>query len=129
MDQNNEILIIQQTDVDAKTAKRSAASLGYLNDPFIADFVRTAVRKPPIINRGSRHGKPDLIIGTYVRTRSIDRLIEAALRSTTQQVLQIVSLGAGTDTRFFNLQVLRLVRPLNLDAIESVLNLHTLSRV
>jgi [phosphatase 2A protein]-leucine-carboxy methyltransferase len=104
MDQNNEISIIQQTDVDAKTAKRSAASLGYLDDPFIADFVRTAVRKPPIINRGSRHSKPDLIIGTYVRTRSIDRLVEAFLQSPSDTLKQVVSLGAGTDTRFFNLK-------------------------
>lgn len=41
-----------------------------------------------------------------MRTRSIDRLIEAALESTPNAVLQIMSLGAGTDTRFFNLQVL-----------------------
>jgi O-methyltransferase involved in polyketide biosynthesis len=47
--------------------------------------------------------------GTYVRTRSIDRLIEAALESTAHTALQIVSLGAGTDTRFFNLQVLKVV--------------------
>jgi hypothetical protein len=51
-DETNEISIIQQTDVDAKLAKRSAAALGYLNDPFIEDFVRAFDRKPPIINRG-----------------------------------------------------------------------------
>jgi [phosphatase 2A protein]-leucine-carboxy methyltransferase len=50
-----------------------------------------------------------LMKGTYVRTRSIDRLIEAALESTAQTALQIVSLGAGTDTRFFNLQVLKVL--------------------
>jgi hypothetical protein len=50
----DELSIIQQTDVDAKIAKRSAAALGYLNDSFIADFVRTITRKPPIINRGGR---------------------------------------------------------------------------
>jgi len=90
----DELSIIQQTDVDAKTAKRSAAALGYLNDPFIADFVRTITRKPPIINRG-----------TFVRTRSIDLLIEAFLKSPPETVKQVVSLGAGTDTRFFNLKV------------------------
>jgi hypothetical protein len=52
MDPNNELLVIQQTDVDAKTAKRSAAALGYLDDPFISLFVRSGDRKPPIINRG-----------------------------------------------------------------------------
>jgi hypothetical protein len=53
-DEANELSIIQQTDVDAKLAKRSAAALGYLNDPFIEHFVnRTFDRKPPIINRGA----------------------------------------------------------------------------
>jgi hypothetical protein len=47
-----EIAIIQQTDVDAKNAKRSAAALGYLNDPFIEYFVPLLDCKPPIINRG-----------------------------------------------------------------------------
>jgi hypothetical protein len=50
--QRDEISIIQQTDVDAKTAKRSAVATGYLKDPFIAQFVRIADRKAPIINRG-----------------------------------------------------------------------------
>ena len=52
-DAEQEISIIQQTDVDAKLAKRSAAALGYLDDPFIAEFVKTLERKSPIINRGS----------------------------------------------------------------------------
>jgi hypothetical protein len=52
-DEKDEIAIIQQTDVDAKSAKRSAAALGYLNDPFIAEFVKVPDRKSPIINRGT----------------------------------------------------------------------------
>jgi len=44
-------------------------------------------------------------IGTYVRTRSIDRLIDAVVLANPSTTTQIVSLGAGTDTRFFNLQV------------------------
>lgn len=51
-DDNDELSIIQQTDVDAKVAKRSAAALGYLDDPFISDFVTLFDRKSPIINRG-----------------------------------------------------------------------------
>ena len=51
-DEKDELAIIQQTDVDAKVAKRSAAAFGYLNDPFIEEFVKTVDRKPPIINRG-----------------------------------------------------------------------------
>jgi hypothetical protein len=51
-DEKDELAIIQQTDVDAKVAKRSAAAFGYLNDPFIEEFVKSVDRKPPIINRG-----------------------------------------------------------------------------
>lgn len=104
-DEANELSIIQQTDVDAKLAKRSAAALGYLNDPFIENFVKAFDRKSPIINRGTSF-VTWLRQGTYVRTRSIDRLIEAVLQSNKTGTTQIVSLGGGTDTRFFNLQVL-----------------------
>ena len=52
-DEKDELAIIQQTDVDAKMAKRSAAALGYLDDPFIEHFVKPFERKPPIINRGN----------------------------------------------------------------------------
>ena len=51
--ERNEISIIQQTDVDAKIAKRSAAGIGYINDPFIPEFVTLYDRKSPIINRGN----------------------------------------------------------------------------
>ena len=104
-----EIAIIQQTDVDAKVAKRSAAALRYLNDPFIESFVPVLDRKSPIINRGKSLAvcSPWLTNkGTYVRTRSIDRLIDAVVQANSHTTTQIVSLGAGTDTRFFNLQVL-----------------------
>jgi hypothetical protein len=52
-DEKEELSIIQRTDIDAKVAKRSAAHLGYLKDPFIQEFVRPLVRKSPIINRGT----------------------------------------------------------------------------
>jgi [phosphatase 2A protein]-leucine-carboxy methyltransferase len=42
--------------------------------------------------------------GTYVRTRAIDKLVEAFLESPSGTSKQIVSLGAGTDTRFFNMK-------------------------
>jgi len=108
-DEAKEIAIIQQTDVDAKIAKRSAAALGYLTDPFIESFVPLLDRKSPIINRGkSLAVYPPWLTskGTYVRTRSIDRLIDAVVQANSHTTTQIVSLGAGTDTRFFNLQVL-----------------------
>lgn len=41
--------------------------------------------------------------GTYVRTTAIDRLVTKFVRANPASPKQIVSLGAGTDTRFFRL--------------------------
>ncbi|KAI0478277.1 leucine carboxyl methyltransferase [Xylaria cf. heliscus] len=89
--------IIQGTDTDAAVSRMSAADLGYLDDPYARFFIQApaigaAVRRLPIINRG-----------TYTRTTALDRLIGAFLSATEGQERQIVSLGAGTDTRVFQL--------------------------
>jgi hypothetical protein len=55
--EREELAIIQQTDVDAKKAKRSAVELHYLDDPFITEFVPAFDRKPPLINRGTVHAR------------------------------------------------------------------------
>jgi [phosphatase 2A protein]-leucine-carboxy methyltransferase len=64
--------------------------LGYLADPFARCFVQgPATRRLPIINRG-----------TYTRTTAIDMLVDRFLATTSpDEPRQIVSLGAGTDTR------------------------------
>ncbi|KAL1303828.1 hypothetical protein AAFC00_000287 [Neodothiora populina] len=74
----------------------SAVALNYLDDQFARSFVTQPIpRKYPIINRG-----------TYVRTTGIDRLVDAFLATDLSERKQIVSLGAGSDTRF-----LRRARP------------------
>ncbi|KAI1271454.1 leucine carboxyl methyltransferase [Xylaria sp. FL0933] len=88
---------IQGTDTDAAVSRMSAVDLGYLDDEYARFFVQSpavgsAVRRLPIINRG-----------TYTRTTALDRLIGAFLSATDGQERQIVSLGAGTDTRPFRL--------------------------
>lgn len=45
-----------------------------------------------------------MFLGTYVRTTAIDRLVDAFLGSDRRSTRQIISLGAGTDTRFFRLK-------------------------
>ncbi|KAI3332205.1 leucine carboxyl methyltransferase [Xylariaceae sp. AK1471] len=90
-------VIIQGTDTDAAVSRMSAVDLGYLEDQYARFFVQQpavgdAVRRLPIINRG-----------TYTRTTALDRLIRAFLSATEGQERQIVSLGAGTDTRVFRL--------------------------
>lgn len=84
--------IVQQTDQDASVSRLSAVQLGYLDDPFAELFVTgQGQRRFPIINRG-----------TYVRTTAIDNLVHHFLSASPSQK-QIISLGAGSDTRFFRL--------------------------
>ncbi|KAK5117208.1 hypothetical protein LTR85_008976 [Meristemomyces frigidus] len=85
--------IVQQTDNDASSSRRSAVALGYLDDRHAKTFLAQGeqiVRRYPIINRG-----------TYVRTTAIDNLVRRFLQHEPKQRKQIVSLGAGSDTRFW----------------------------
>ncbi|KAK4237759.1 S-adenosyl-L-methionine-dependent methyltransferase, partial [Achaetomium macrosporum] len=85
---------IQGTDTDAAVSRLSAVELGYLPDPFARLFVQgPSTRRLPIINRG-----------TYTRTTAIDTLVDRFLATTSpDEPRQIVSLGAGTDTRCLRL--------------------------
>lgn len=90
---------IRQTDTDAALARLSAVKKGYIEDSFIAHLLPRAQFqpvRPPLIN-----------IGTYVRSKSIDALVDQWLELCEQQatVGQIVSLGAGSDTRFWRISV------------------------
>lgn len=87
--------IVQGTDNDASNSRLSAIQLGYLQDDFAQAFagnVETS-RRFPIINRG-----------TYVRTTAIDRLVARFFAANQGKKKQIISLGAGSDTRFFRMQ-------------------------
>ncbi|KAJ5217739.1 uncharacterized protein N7469_011364 [Penicillium citrinum] len=91
--------IVQGTDNDASVSRLSAVELGYLDDPFASALTPpdSATRRFPIINRG-----------TYVRTRAIDKLVTHFLNSYTPEQSksrrkQIISLGAGSDTRVFRI--------------------------
>ncbi|KAK3688400.1 S-adenosyl-L-methionine-dependent methyltransferase [Podospora appendiculata] len=94
---------IQGTDTDAAVSRLSAVEVGYLEDPFARLFVQgPAGRRLPIINRG-----------TYTRTTAINQIVDRFLAQTANsggadddsipQTRQIVSLGAGTDTRSLRL--------------------------
>ncbi|KAK1964268.1 leucine carboxyl methyltransferase [Colletotrichum sublineola] len=92
---------IQGTDDDAAGSRLSAVNVGYLADPYAQFFVDNLAGPPPrrlpIINRG-----------TYTRTVALDNLINSFLDDPdgTQpgsKQRQIISLGAGTDTRPFRL--------------------------
>jgi [phosphatase 2A protein]-leucine-carboxy methyltransferase len=90
---------IRATDTDASLARLSAVKKNYLDDAFIRHLVPRAhlqPARPPLIN-----------IGTFVRSESIDMLVEGWIRLScgTGKKCQIVSFGAGSDTRFWRLAV------------------------
>ncbi len=92
-DKSTKDKVVQQTDQDASVSRLSAVEVGYLDDPFAKYFVSgEGQRRFPIINRG-----------TYVRTKAIDNLVDEFLSRDPAKQKQIISLGAGSDTRFFRL--------------------------
>ena len=91
----------RSTDGFAAHARVSAVRQGYIQDEFVSYFVPRAKNLPthvPLIN-----------IGTHVRTTSIDTLVQDFLKAGSEDgrpvKKQIVSLGAGSDTRFWRLSV------------------------
>ena len=94
-DNSSKDRIIQQTDYDASTSRLSALELGYLTDPYAKAFLKSGEQIPrryPIINRG-----------TYVRSTAIDTLVLRFLQAEPGTRKQIISLGAGSDTRLLRL--------------------------
>ncbi|EKM53390.1 uncharacterized protein PHACADRAFT_163699 [Phanerochaete carnosa HHB-10118-sp] len=89
---------IRQTDSDAALARLSAVQKSYISDPFVRYLLpRGAHLQPP---------RPPLInVGTYVRSEGIDQLVNGWLELSAKEgrQCQIVSLGAGSDTRFWRI--------------------------
>ncbi|GAA6005067.1 leucine carboxy methyltransferase [Rhodotorula paludigena] len=91
---------VRSTDSDALVSRASAAALGYLADPFSSLFLspqqrRAVDRRPPLIH-----------IGTHARTWAVDSLVARFLDRNVgpHHPVQVLSLGAGTDTRFWRLR-------------------------
>ena len=73
---------IRATDNDAAIARLSAVQKGYLTDPYIAALVPRAhlqQPRPPLIN-----------IGTYLRARGIDHLLDGWFCLSGERKVQIV---------------------------------------
>ncbi|CAE6491056.1 unnamed protein product [Rhizoctonia solani] len=88
---------IRETDTDAAHSRLSAVRQGYLVDPYLAPLVpraRFVPTRAPLMN-----------VGTYVRSTAIDMLVESWLNlaGANTEKRQIVSLGAGSDTRYWRL--------------------------
>ncbi|KAJ1885865.1 carboxy methyl transferase for protein phosphatase 2A, partial [Coemansia sp. IMI 209127] len=99
---NDSDTAVQETSNDAAVSRESAARLGYIDDPWIAAFVKNPQRRAPLINRG-----------TYSRFHGIQsalrRFVEAiqhpqhpsAEGGSSSPVGQVVVFGAGMDTSYF----------------------------
>ncbi|KAK8127679.1 S-adenosyl-L-methionine-dependent methyltransferase [Apiospora sp. TS-2023a] len=85
--------------------------MGYLEDPYAQYFVQNQmgppIRRLPIINRGEMKATGEAaVVSQMFAAATLDRLIDAFLSSDVGSEAgrkQIVSLGAGTDTRCFRL--------------------------
>ncbi|KAK9246799.1 S-adenosyl-L-methionine-dependent methyltransferase [Lipomyces tetrasporus] len=89
--------IVQDTDSDALLSKVSAESAGYYHDPLLKLFL------PSNVDHGDVHKLPLFNRGTYVRVMAVSRLIDRFLSTPGTEKKQIISLGAGSDTRPFHL--------------------------
>ncbi|KAJ3276643.1 hypothetical protein HDV01_004176 [Terramyces sp. JEL0728] len=82
---------IRGTNDDALQSKLSAINTGYIDDKYASVFLKRGQKRAPIINRG-----------TYTRTYSINKLISSFIKQ--NQTSQIISIGAGSDSRYFCLK-------------------------
>ena len=87
---------VMATNDSASICKRSCASLGYFDDPFIECFSRGHVeRKPPEINRG-------YYARVAIVTHLVNKFIECCEAAGKQ--VQVINIGAGFDTLYWRLK-------------------------
>ncbi|KAH7576218.1 hypothetical protein JRO89_XS01G0015000 [Xanthoceras sorbifolium] len=90
---------VQATNDDASASKLSCVKKGYMKDDYVHLFVRRPVRRSPIINRGY-----------FARWAALRKLLYQFIDSggngeeECHRKKQILSLGAGFDTTYFQLQ-------------------------
>ncbi|XP_022909478.1 leucine carboxyl methyltransferase 1 [Onthophagus taurus] len=80
------------TNDDASECKRGAVQLGYWEDRYVTQFIKTSHRRAPEINRGY-----------YARVKGVERFIHKFLERAGDKA-QIINLGAGFDTLYWRLK-------------------------
>ncbi|KAK4050758.1 carboxy methyl transferase for protein phosphatase 2A [Microbotryomycetes sp. JL221] len=113
---DNSTQAIRSTDMDALGSRYSAVQLGYLQDSSIHSFVPKTFKQQSLLWK-----RPPLInLGTHVRVWSIDQLVQQFIHQF--ENVQVLNLGAGTDTRFWTLndqQRLNVSKWIEMDFIET----------
>ncbi|OON22062.1 leucine carboxyl methyltransferase, partial [Opisthorchis viverrini] len=84
--------VIQSTNDDATYSKAHAVKRGYWKDPYMRYFCPVATSKPPEISRGY-----------FIRTQAF-KAITTLFIKTLGCECQVVNLGAGSDTLYFQLK-------------------------
>ncbi|KAL9228822.1 hypothetical protein vseg_004360 [Gypsophila vaccaria] len=98
-DSRSNTVAVQATNDDASASKLSCVKKGYMRDDYVHFFVRRPVRRSPIINRGY-----------FARFAAVRQLLNQFLNSGAHSgqrghdKKQVLSLGAGFDTTYFQLQ-------------------------
>ncbi|KAF5731611.1 tRNA wybutosine-synthesizing protein 4 [Tripterygium wilfordii] len=98
-DSHSNRVAVMATNDDASASKLSCVKKGYMRDDYVNLFVRRPVRRSPIINRGY-----------FARWAAFRKLLFQFLQSEANTdensctKKQILSLGAGFDTTYFQLQ-------------------------
>jgi len=97
---------IQSTNNDASCFKAYAVSKGYWQDSYIQYFVSTIKNNQSQVP--GEHKPPEMSRGYFARVHAIrgliDKFLDKYLTGESTQKCQIINLGAGYDTLFFNLQ-------------------------
>ena len=87
---------IQSTNSDASKFKSYAVSKGYYSDPFINLFSKSLSSES-----NSEHRAPEMSRGYFARVHATKNLVTQFLNETNCRC-QIINIGAGYDTMFFN---------------------------
>lgn len=114
--------VVQQTDFDAYSCKLAAISKGYLPSPSLQveecnylhygdihmaylKTLKTLIgrRSQGQINRALQSSFPVMNYGTYLRTVSIDRVLNEYIKKNQFGNVQVVNLGCGSDLRMIPL--------------------------
>ncbi|XP_020576332.1 tRNA wybutosine-synthesizing protein 4 isoform X2 [Phalaenopsis equestris] len=97
-DAHSSTTAVQATNDDATASKLSCVKKGYVKDDFVHFFVRRPVRRSPIINRG-------YFARWAVLRKLLQQFLEIKDYSSERNLMkkQILSLGAGFDTTYFQL--------------------------
>lgn len=87
-------MALQQTAHDACSRRVHCVAKGYLDDPYVAFFVKdSTIVNSPLMNRGS-----------WLRATAFENMVYRFSAIHQGAPIQVVSLGAGVDTLYFRLK-------------------------